>query len=309
MQEYSGGVERELGPAMSVGLRYLHKNLIYAIEDIGSLDADGNEQYSEGNPGFGIKAICSAVGEPLVACPKATRIYDSVEATFNKRFADNWALRVSYLWSRLYGNYSGLDNTDENGRSDPNDARPFDFPFMAFTQTGKPSLGLLATDRTHQLKFSGIYVAPFGTTIGLFEGLASGIPISTEAAFVPPNNYPVQFAGRGDAGRTPWLSQTDINLAQSIPMGPVTMTLSVNVLNLFDQHIATSKFPRLLQAGKGICLATPCQDVPASLTAFYKGFDTQALIAQQGLLRDPRYLMASEFQQPRTVRFGARFAF
>ncbi len=322
MQEYGFGFERELAPAMSVGLRYIHKNLISIIEDIGSLDSQGNELYSEGNPGFGIKAICgdpaAGTADRLVPCPKATRIYDGVEASFNKRFAENWALRVSYLWSRLWGNYSGYDNSDENGRTDPNDNRAFDFPIMAFLQTGKPSMGVLATDRTHQIKFSGIYVLPFGTTIGLGEFVSSGIPTTTEAAVLPPNLYPIQFAGRNDAGRTPWFFQTDMNLAQSIPMGPVTMTLSVNVLNLFDQHIATNRFNTLTASGQGICLAPDlspgakkgaCQGENANLTAFYNGFDAKALIAAQGLVTDPRYLMNSEFQQPRTVRFGARFAF
>ena len=39
--------------------------------------------------------------------PKPKRQYDSVEFALDKRFANNWSLRASYLWSRLYGNYSG----------------------------------------------------------------------------------------------------------------------------------------------------------------------------------------------------------
>ncbi len=35
------------------------------------------------------------------------RVYDSVELRLTKRLANRWTGDVSYLWSRLYGNYSG----------------------------------------------------------------------------------------------------------------------------------------------------------------------------------------------------------
>jgi len=300
LQEYTAGIEREISPVASVGVRYVHKNIIRAIEDLGGQDASGNEIYTIGNPGFGLNSTCFSEGTLKVACPKAQRDYDSVEATFNKRFADSWAFRFSYLWSRLYGNYSGLVNTDENGRDNPNNNRNFDFPIMTFGQDGKPVVGVLPTDRTHQLKAQGIYSFPFGTTFGLSGLLVSGIPITREAAFLVGSGYPVQYLGRNSDGRTPWLSQIDVNAAHEIRMGPVSLTLIVNVLNLFDQRIVTNKFNTQLQGG---------QYVDIDLATFYKGFDGQALIAKQGLLQDPRFLQASEYQNPRTVRFGARFAF
>ena len=64
------------------------------------------------------------------------RDYDSVEFAFEKRFADNWYLRSSYLWSRLYGNYSGLSQSDENGRTSPNVGRLCDYPMMMFQDGG-----------------------------------------------------------------------------------------------------------------------------------------------------------------------------
>ena len=80
------------------------------------------------------------------------RDYDSVEFAAEKRFANNWYLRRSYLWSRLYGNYSGLSQSDENGRTSPNVGRLWDYPLMMFQDGGIPALGRLATDRPHQLK-------------------------------------------------------------------------------------------------------------------------------------------------------------
>ena len=64
------------------------------------------------------------------------RDYDSVEFAFDKRMSNNWYLRASYTWSRLYGNYSGLSQSDENGRTSPNVGRLFDYPLMMFQDGG-----------------------------------------------------------------------------------------------------------------------------------------------------------------------------
>ena len=41
----------------------------------------------------------------MVPYPAAVRDYDAVELSLNKRLSSGWALRASYLWSRLWGNY------------------------------------------------------------------------------------------------------------------------------------------------------------------------------------------------------------
>ena len=51
------------------------------------------------------------------------------------------------------------------------------------------------------------------------------------------------------------------------------------------------------------------QAIQVEETAFYQGIDTQALIAEQGLARDARFLMASRFQAPRTIRLGVTLSF
>jgi hypothetical protein len=55
----------------------------------------------------------------------------------------------------------------------------------------------------------------------------------------------------------------------------------------------TNHFPSELVPGRAL-------DVRE--TEFYRGIDTQALIVEQGLVRDARFLMASGFQAPRTIR-------
>jgi hypothetical protein len=92
------------------------------IEDLGALDAGGNEVYSYGNPGEGKFTIfpssggtCTVrVGEACgFAMPKAKRQYDAMQLSLTRRFSNGWFADVSYVYSRLWGNYSGLQSTDE----------------------------------------------------------------------------------------------------------------------------------------------------------------------------------------------------
>ncbi len=296
LREYVLGIERELNPVLSASLRYVHKNIVNAIEDLGSIDAQQNEIYIIGNPGRG-EASLAFRGTPF---PKAKRDYDGVEVSLNKRLSNHWALRASYLWSRLYGNYSGLASSDENGRTSPNTNRFFDYPIMAFDERGQPVYGVLPTDRPHQFKTQAIYDFPFGTSLGLNLFVASGIPITRQVRFIPPNNFPVQYKGRNSDGRTPTLSQVDLSVQHELKVSGVGVVLSVNILNLLDQKTTTNRFPDELQPGQGIRITNE---------EFYEGFDTRALIAAQSRQRDPRFLMDSEFQARREIRLGAKVSF
>ena len=296
-QEATAGLEHQLNDVMSLSLRYVHKQVDRAIEDTGALDAEGNEIYVVANPGEGLTAIA----HPGVALPKAIRDYDSVEFAFEKRFASNWYLRSSYLWSRLYGNYSGLSQSDENGRTSPNVGRLWDYPLMMFQDGGTPALGPLATDRPHQFKTQFIYQLPIGTSIGLNQYIASGLPVSRELGIYPTSNLPVNYLGRNSDGRTPTFSQTDLLLQHEFRfMGSRALQLSLNVLNLFNQDTAVSKFSTY-QKANGV---VPDEDL------FYSGQQTLAqLITEQGVVQDPRFLMNNAFQAPIAARFGVKFLF
>jgi hypothetical protein len=296
-QEATLGLDHQLNDLMAVGVRYVHKQIDRAIEDTGSLDERNNEIYIIANPGEGLAAAAFAG----VALPKPVRDYDSVEFSFEKRFASSWYLRTSYLWSRLYGNYSGLSQSDENGRTSPNVGRLYDYPIMMFMDGGVPDLGPLATDRPHQLKAQFIYQLPFGTSLGLNQYVASGIPVTRQAAVIPPNNFPVNYLGRGSDGRTPTFAQTDLSVQHRITLvGTKQLQFELNVLNLFNQDASTSKFTNELY-GSGVGL---------NEALFYTGAETVAgRIASQNAAQDPRFLMDNAFQAPIQARFGVKFLF
>jgi hypothetical protein len=304
-QEGTAGIEHQFSDKIAFGLRYVHKQLDRTIEDAGALDADGNEIYVVANPGFGLTAFA----HPGVPYPKAVRDYDSVEFSLEKRFADSWYLRSSYLWSRLYGNYSGLSQSDENGRTSPNIGRVFDYPMMMFQDGGEPALGRLATDRPHQFKTQFIYQFGFGTSVGVNQYVFSGLPVSREIGIYPTSNLPVQYLGRGSDGRTPMLSQTDLQLQHGFRIGARQLQLTFNVLNLFNQDTAISKFTNYHRLN-GVSGSSAFGANALDEDLFYSGQQTLAqLIEAQGVIKHPAFLMDNGFQAPIQARIGVKFIF
>lgn len=301
MQEAVVGFEQQLTAVTAASVRYVHKQIDRAIEDTGALDAAGNEIYIIANPGEGLTEL--AFTNPAVTLPKPVRDYDAVEFAWDKRYADNWSLRLSYMWSRLHGNYSGLSQGDENGRTSPNVGRLFDYPAMMFDESGQPVFGPLPTDHPHQVKAQGIYSFPFGTSVGANFYIASGLPVSREVGIFPGSNFPVQYHGRLSDGRTDVFSQTDLYVRHEFRAGgDRALQVSLNVLNLFDQSASIGKWQTFqLVNTNGI-------DIDEA--AFYRGqLDFDQLIQQQGVQQDPRFLQDSWFQFPIAARLGVKFLF
>ncbi|HVO11926.1 MAG TPA: TonB-dependent receptor [Vicinamibacteria bacterium] len=301
LQEAVVGADHELAPTLSVGLRYVHKQVDRAVEDIGNLDAAGNETYVIGNPGFGENAVYVTPDGRSINLPKAKRDYDAVELSLTRRMANHWSAHASYLWSRLYGNYAGLSESDENGRVSPDTGRNFDYPIMSFDQNAQPVFGVLATDHTHQIKLDAVYDAPFGVSVGGHWFLASGIPITREAAFIAGSDYPVFYLGRDSDGRTPFFNQLDLFAQYMLKLGGRrALTFNANLINVFGTNTVTNKYPTQLQSG---------QSIDITEDQFFQGVNTPALIQEQGLQQDPRFLQAIGFQAPRQLRLGVKFSF
>ena len=324
-REYSLGGEYSLTSTSSFGLRYVHKELIRTIEDMGVL-VGNDEVYIYGNPGTGLS---TTLGD--VPMPKAIRDYDAVELELTKRFSSALSVHGSYTWSRLYGNYSGLANSDEViartvGRRSPNVNRSFDGLAQAFDQNLDATYGLLPTDRPHQLKLQATYTAPFGTTVGINQYAGSGTPQSTEVNLYP--SLPFFPFGRGDMGRTPWLTQTDLTLQHEIKFGGrYGVQFMLNVLNVFDEDTVLYRWNRLLRAdlpeNTGRTSASQDPGYGINQFHFFDGpFDFTQVVNSPYLdkngvtqpsplsqLRDPRYGQGFIFQDPRLVRVGVKFRF
>ncbi|MEP6915226.1 MAG: TonB-dependent receptor [Acidobacteriota bacterium] len=331
-QELSFGLEQQLNSVMAVSVRFVHKQLDRAIDDIGDLDA-GNEAYIIANPGEGlVESFDISTGtsvflpqEPggvfpsnavLINMPKATRNYNSLEFALDKRLADRWMLHTSYTWSRDAGNYSGLSSSDEItastglARDNPNNSRDFDYPAMSFDQTGHVLDGVFDTDRTHRIKAQFLYLTKWGTSIGLNEDIASGTPITRQVPIISPDNYPIRYKGRGSEGRTPVYSQSDLFVQHSFKIGGTrAIQVSANVLNLFNQRTVTSRVG-LMRRGGGIPLGPGYYNE----ADFYAGkLDFDQLISKAvaaGLMTlNPQFGMDNAYQAPLQAGFGVRFSF
>lgn len=143
--EVTTGADWSITPNWALETRYTRKRLDNTIEDMSITDDLG---YYIGNPGTTFAdvlhrpvVIKDASGNPYLnsvpfcaECPgvvKAIRKYDGVEFRLTRRGGARWYGTVSYTYSQLRGNYSGLvdtDPTDRNGgRHSPNNAVPSTF--------------------------------------------------------------------------------------------------------------------------------------------------------------------------------------
>ncbi|MEN3333922.1 MAG: hypothetical protein V7641_3287 [Blastocatellia bacterium] len=307
-REFMVASEHRLKQSMIASVRWTHKRLVRGIEDIGVLDAEENEVYTIGNPGFGAtdsKKFTAPNGQPLT--PKAKRDYDGVEFRLDHQIREGFAKGVSYFasytWSRLYGNWAGLANSDEAGRSQPNVSRAFDLTQGNFDQNGRNVYGLLATDRPHQFKLFGNYEFKTGaglTNLSVSQIAYSGTPLSSEVLFI----VPVFFNGRGDLGRTPVYTQTDLLLAHSIKLGErTTAKFDINVTNLLNQATVVGNTTRINRSG----------NLPITVQKFFAGFDTLSYIlpanSSVAPAFNPIYKLPSAYQGIREIRLGFHLLF
>ena len=316
--EWTGGLDHELNPTMSLGVRYVHKWMFRTIEDTG-IYVSGNEDYLIANPGEGL-AVNMEPAYPAFPTPKPKRNYDGLEFRLNKRFSNHWNGQVSYLYSRLYGNYSGLASSDENGRVSPNVNRYYDNTVMSYGSDGKAVYGNLPTDRPSTFKLSGAYDFKWGTILGANWFLESGVPQTTVVRFT---GYPVFVYGRGDLGRTPAQSQLDLNAMQEFKLpGHSRVQLLANIDNVFDQDTYTAYYPASSYGptpyisstgGYGNVNLSFSPNPPAVL---YQpgGYNVQKIvsdyIASGGNLKDnPFYKTPQAFQGRRQIRVQAKITF
>jgi len=331
--EYVVGSDYALGRNLGLEVRYARKRLDRTIEDIG-FESPAGEFYWIGNPGEnaevdatwrGFCATCNAL-------PKAKRNYDGLEFRLIKQASKNWYGTVSYTYSRLYGNYSGLTSTDESGRASPNVNRFFDLPHMSFNSNGKPQEGLLPTDRPHKFKGFGYYNLRWlgmETQIGASQLWYSGTPLSTKVGLVSSQSAEAFVEGRGNfqevtqnpttglitrgtlrkGFRTESYEQTDLLLTHEIKVSKSNENLRLgfefNVINLFNQNNV------LRTVQNALASSSPYLNNVNLMEATTTGYDWVAKFNTAGAARrlSTAYGKPDLFQAPRNLRLAIRFKF
>lgn len=311
------GFDHSISSTLVASVRYTNRRLIRTIEDTGYMGA-GGETYLIANPGEGFTGNRQAwtdrwQGVVLPLPPKPERKYDAVEFRLDKRFSTRYQFSASYTYSRLWGNYSGLASSDEDGRTSPNVNRYYDMPWVGVMENGKYAYGRLATDRPHTFKFFGLYSLNSKLGVTTFSPIAnwySGTPITTEANLV--SSTPAFPYGRGDLGRTPMFFNTDFNVAHDfVPVKSresLKVRIEASIFNLFNSETVTNKYKIMVYGLDGQIQFNDANGDPSYPTIF-QGFNAKQLMAEQVLRQDPQYGMASGFQGPRSVRLQLSFMF
>ncbi len=303
--EFVLGIDHELSPTMSVGARYVHKWLFRTIEDVGlvipaSDTYDAGTYYMIANPGYGYSEVL-VPDYPQYPVPHAARDYDAFELRLRKRFSGRWSAEVDYTYSRLYGNYSGLASSDENGRVAPNMSSYFDVIYQSYDDRQQQVFGRLATDRPHVLKLWATYDLPWGTQLGVTGITESGLPQTSTFTW---QGYPVYFNGRGDLGRTPWMTQFGLQVSQYFKLGGNRrIGVELDVINLFDSntvtgYYSTNKYRDGVKPPDSLFFDAPW--TPQSVVAQYP---------ELGVRDEVFYLTPNSFQPPREARIMVKLSF
>jgi outer membrane receptor protein involved in Fe transport len=329
----TAGFDYQIQPTTVLGIHYVHNSLNRTIEDMGSL-VNGDSIYVIGNPGEGQNTITPpsypAYTAPF-ATPKPIRRYDALELSLERRFSKNWFGSVNYTYSRLYGNYSGTANSDEIdspttgvtaataqqqagsiARPGSNSHIAWDIDEILWDAHGHLDVvGRLATDRPNVVKLYGAYQFNFGTQLGLFFYGGSGTPLSTEV--VGQDQYAPLVNGRGDMGRTPILTRTDLLVSHELSVGPKRrLRLELNVQNLFNQKTATHLFNYLNKGAPAGGSTRSADAIDFSHVNLAAGYDYNALILQTAEGKnayDPRYKMQDLFNPGLQGQFSVKFIF
>jgi hypothetical protein len=301
-----------------------------------------------GAPHFGTCPTCPAN-------PKAIRNYDGAEFRLTHATSKHWNGMFSYTWSRLWGNYTGLTTTDQsdggsNGRNSPDTTRAFDEPFYYFGANGKSNAGPLPTDRPNTFKGYVYYQLPWGrgqtTTFGLFQQAYQGSPVSSyidlasmpfgqlvaEATYiygfgkwVNTTTDPATGAitlGTPFARRTPWFTQSDINVGHRIKVGEgKAIAFEASAFNVLNQRSVTAYYEGI----NSVNFQTPlvpgltAPGVPVSIfggAAAYQvlesGYNPQTWINGNGgavspVVQSSWYGKPFRYQNARSIRFTLRY--
>jgi Carboxypeptidase regulatory-like domain/TonB dependent receptor-like, beta-barrel/TonB-dependent Receptor Plug Domain len=311
VNEAIAGIEYALAGGMSIGARYIHRDIPRVLEDVQpfpivafDLGLPGTESvnYVLTNPG----PNTAVAGDLGASFETPIHRYNALEFTADKRFANRWALLASYRYSRLRGTYEGFFR-DDNGQSDPGITSLFDFPTNdpSYTRIGVPEFGYsgdvrflgalgegpLPLDRPHEVKVYGNYQFPMGLNVGVGFLAMSGKPLTALAAnpvYDSPGEIPTTSRGAGlqtidgFLTRTPSEYDTNVHADYSLKLSDRhRIVLLADVFNLFNRQI-------------------PLDYDPNTETTF---------LAANPDLGQPSRFNLEQLETPRQVRIGFRYEF
>lgn len=165
MDEYTLGIQRQLGATMGVTLRGVYRDWSNFVEDDYFFDEAGN------------------IISEYFNYDQAERTYRALQTTFDKRFANNWSMYANYTYSQTEGNFfsnfaSVLYDFNDNMCRGVTDTSIGTMPCSQAINTyeGRPSY-----DVPHVVNLLGTYgmnLGPVNLTFGVGGGWRSGYSFS-----------------------------------------------------------------------------------------------------------------------------------
>ncbi len=294
--EYQLGLTHELSASYVVGARFIHKDLVRTIEDVGIVVPGIGEVYYIANPGEGISLTLNDPSLPNF--PKAERDYTGLELTFQKPLLRQLgASSASYTYSELLRQ---LLRPRQLRRERPHVAQrqPVLRPHRGHLRPQRQPrdrAGSAPTGRTGS-RAQFIYRFGWDMTCAVNQYLGSGIPISEQA-----------FVGR----EHPVLP---LRPRQPRPHRHPDADRPVGLPELQDrQHGPAARPHRAQPVRPGRGHAPPqradhrarCRSPRSEF--FAGGWDYEALLAANPNLLDARFNQPDQYQAPREVRLSLRF--
>jgi len=258
--EFMLGFSKTAGPNWVYGAKLTRRILRHVIDDWCDVQAVVNKAASEGitdvntdtcyyiNPG---EANTFAVQDPNGAFhsvtlsnadmqfPKAVRRYYALETFLEHPFDGKWYGKVSYSFSRSYGNSEGQGQSDIQATGGTQN-EDWDFPeLMAYAD------GPQGNDHTNVIKAYGYYAITPEWLVSANLNLTSGGPkyclgyYGTEQT--DPDSYGSNYhwcngqpSPPGATGRLPWMKQLDLGIHYTPAFANRKLAFSVDVFNVFN---------------------------------------------------------------------------
>ncbi|WP_229238366.1 TonB-dependent receptor [Dyella amyloliquefaciens] len=299
--EFMLGFQKTAGQNWVYGAKLTRRILRHVIDDWCDVGALVNKSASEGitdvntdtcyyiNPG---EANTFAVQDPSGAFhsvtmtnadfnfPRAVRRYYALETFLEHPFDGKWYGKISYAFSRSYGNSEGQGQSDIRATGGTQN-EDWDFPELMVYANGPQG-----NDHTNVIKAYGYYAITPEWLVSANLNLTSGGPKYCLGYYGPQQTDPDGYGSNyhwcngepsppGATGRLPWLKQLDLGVHYRPAFANHKLSLGVDIFNVFNGQ------------------------APLNLQADFNG--------SSGGTPNPLYGTPMVLQQPRYVRLGVTY--
>jgi outer membrane receptor for ferrienterochelin and colicin len=183
------------------------------------------------------------------------RRYYGLETFLEHPFADGWYAKLSYTFSRSYGNTEGQLRSDlfresrGTGQTAVSTTQDWDNSYIMVNTNGVQN-----NDHKHQLKLFGYYQFNPEWLASANVSMISGAPKPCLGYFGADRTDPAGYGNSyhfcngeasppGSQGRLPWVRQIDLGVTYRPLFAESRLAFNANVFNLLNEQKITSIFP------------------------------------------------------------------